>query len=293
MTDEEVAERLDVPEHSGPTGFAEPNYRPPAGVADIPGAASEQDNLQGIHTGPGPHKDDPDAHRTGFNPHLQVMCGPMLKYDTVENNVWRGFAMLVTSDPGSDYATKPVLTWHTKPHSVNSPSSVKSPFPPVQSPTTIGQHNDSIDAQFNHLSVQEDSKGVSVDGFQLHRYYALHGANTFWRFAFEIPLQEHEQSVTYSINGGRRYTFYIAAYGQNFRWVGHSCNGFSAGVKTEDFNGPSPLWTDLLNKHKEKPIHVLVGGGDQMFVILFLSGSAHLGVVTATQLQESRNYTNG
>lgn len=33
-----------------------------------------------------------------MNPHLQFMCGPLLRYDTVdERKVWRGFAMVVSS----------------------------------------------------------------------------------------------------------------------------------------------------------------------------------------------------
>lgn len=79
-------------------------------------------------------------------------------------------------------------------------------------------------------------------------------------------------------------------------------NGFSGGVDTEAFNGPDPLWRDVLRKHEEKPIvrhlssplslaqylrpallerypraptiqraepfllqHVMVGGGDQIY----------------------------
>ena len=30
------------------------------------------------------------------NPMLQLMCGPLLRYDTVENGVWYGAAMVVS-----------------------------------------------------------------------------------------------------------------------------------------------------------------------------------------------------
>ena len=49
------------------------------------------------------------------------------------------------------------------------------------------------------------------------------------------------------------------------------CNGFSAGVNADDFRGPGfqsvydPVWVDLLSKHKERPFHALVGGGDQLY----------------------------
>lgn len=33
-----------------------------------------------------------------MNPHLQFMCGPLLRFDTIDSNgVWRGFAMVVSS----------------------------------------------------------------------------------------------------------------------------------------------------------------------------------------------------
>jgi hypothetical protein len=164
-----LLDRVDAPELAGATGYAEPNYRPPPGM-EIPGAIHEQDTLQGIHTAPGPHKDHPEAYKTGFNPHLQVMCGPMLKYDTVENNTWLGYAMMVCSDPGSDYSSKPFLTWSSKPHSLNSPASAKSPYPPSQSPQNLNMAG---------LSLQDyQSQGVHVDGFQLYRYYALHGGRS-------------------------------------------------------------------------------------------------------------------
>jgi len=45
----------------------------------------------------------------------------------------------------------------------------------------------------------------------------------------------------------------------------NNSNGFSGGVDTEAFNGPDPLWRDVLRKHAEKPIHCIVGGGDQIY----------------------------
>lgn len=29
--------------------------------------------------------------------------------------------------------------------------------------------------------------------------------------------------------------------------------------------GPDPLWNDLLKRHAQQPIHLLVGGGDQIY----------------------------
>lgn len=42
-------------------------------------------------------------------------------------------------------------------------------------------------------------------------------------------------------------------------------------MNPDDFRGPGfksgydPMWIDLLRKHVERPFHVLVGGGDQLY----------------------------
>lgn len=96
------------------------------------------------------------------------------------------------------------------------------------------------------------------------------GPCSFWRFMIQIPLQDHEAKVLYSINGGGQLSFFIPARGQNMRWVAHSCNGFSGGVNQEEFKGKydtgfSPLWEDVLSKHSDKPYHCMIGGGDQLY----------------------------
>jgi hypothetical protein len=77
--------------------------------------------------------------------------------------------------------------------------------------------------------------------------------------------------VRYGVNNGQQLEFFVPARDQNMRCAAHSCNGFSAGVNTDDFRGRGfntgydPLWVDLLNHHSQAPFHVLVGGGDQIY----------------------------
>lgn len=77
-----------------------PGYRPPPAVREdeIPGATSPGKGLQGTDTAPGPSIDDvkPSSHQRQMDPHLQVMCGPMLRYDTVVSDIWHGYALIVT-----------------------------------------------------------------------------------------------------------------------------------------------------------------------------------------------------
>lgn len=46
--------------------------------------------------------------------------------------------------------------------------------------------------------------------------------HTFWRFAIQIPLGEHEISVKYSLNHGQDLEFYVPGRNQNMRWAAHS-----------------------------------------------------------------------
>ncbi|KAG6331039.1 hypothetical protein ID866_8051, partial [Astraeus odoratus] len=51
-----------------------------------------------------------------MNPPLQFMVGPLLRYDTIDNNgTWHGAALIVTADSGSFYDPVPVLTYQWDP----------------------------------------------------------------------------------------------------------------------------------------------------------------------------------
>lgn len=51
-----------------------------------------------------------------MEPHLQFMCGPLLRFDTIdEHGIWHGAAMIVTADAGSIYEPFPMLTYEWDP----------------------------------------------------------------------------------------------------------------------------------------------------------------------------------
>jgi len=82
------------------TGYSIPNYRPPGWLDDstIPGPTRTLDSGQGTTTHPGPPL---SAIRSGkvtavCEPHLQILCGPLLRYDTVKDGIWRGAVMIVS-----------------------------------------------------------------------------------------------------------------------------------------------------------------------------------------------------
>ncbi|KAG0351931.1 hypothetical protein BGZ54_003046, partial [Gamsiella multidivaricata] len=53
--------------------------------------------------------------------------------------------------------------------------------------------------------------------------------SVFWRFALVIPQDmQATKKITYSINGGPSYWFFVAGRAESFRWMFYSCNGFSS-----------------------------------------------------------------
>ncbi|KAJ4295874.1 hypothetical protein N0V88_004576 [Collariella sp. IMI 366227] len=59
-------------------------------------------------------------------------------------------------------------------------------------------------------------------------------------------------------------SFFVPAVEESMRIMFHSCNGFSVGTDEEAYSGAA-LWNDVARKHREKPFHVMIGGGDQIY----------------------------
>ncbi|KAL4913362.1 hypothetical protein BDW62DRAFT_165970 [Aspergillus aurantiobrunneus] len=112
-----------------------------------------------------------------------------------------------------------------------------------------------------------------IPGFRL---YADPGRDTtFWRFNIEVDLGEKQQRIAYRLNQGPAIGFWVPARGQSMNIMYHSCNGFTAGVDSNKFCGPDPLWRDVLNEHQTRPFHVMIGGGDQIFNDKVTTDSGH------------------
>ncbi|TFK72175.1 hypothetical protein BDN72DRAFT_371720 [Pluteus cervinus] len=212
-----------------------------------------------------------------MDPHLQLMCGPLLRYDTIHDSVWRGAVLIVTADAGSVYDPHPLLTYEWDP---DIPSFADPRSHPQRS-FDLGHHPADPHSTISPISISQskseqaipgpNAKNMVVPAHELWVYAGYTGTFTFWRFLIEIPLCEHEMPIRYSINRGQPLEFFVPGRNQNLRWAAHSCNGFSAGINPDDFRGPGfrsgydPLWVDLLTKHAERPFHVMVGGGDQIY----------------------------
>ncbi|CAL1703673.1 unnamed protein product [Somion occarium] len=216
-----------------------------------------------------------------MNPYLQFMAGPLLRYDTVDNDgVWHGAALIVTADAGSTYEPHPTFTYSWDPNAQTAPQMHR------RTDSRSTGHGSSIDlgphpadpystvfpaANGDHTQLSPTAMTQNVLGEEIWVYCGNGGTFTFWRFMIHIPLSTREMRVTYTVNNGQHLHFFVPARNQNMRWAAFSCNGFSAGINPDDFRGPGfasgydPVWSDLLAKHKEEPFHALVGGGDQIY----------------------------
>ncbi|KAI9102064.1 hypothetical protein DFS34DRAFT_612673 [Phlyctochytrium arcticum] len=112
----------------------------------------------------------------------------------------------------------------------------------------------------DHLSLNTKAKA---------RELTTYGENVFYRFTLDVPLTNdgRDKAVTYQVNGGSEYTFYVPPVGVDCRVMGISCNGFSSDVTDPNSaGGLTPMWKDVMRRHKEKPFHVMLGGGDQLYM---------------------------
>ncbi|KAL5116920.1 hypothetical protein ACEQ8H_005137 [Pleosporales sp. CAS-2024a] len=96
------------------------------------------------------------------------------------------------------------------------------------------------------------------------RLHAERGV-TFWRFNLEVELGSSQTRLAYKINHGPAVGFWVPAKGESMNIMFHSCNGFSLSVDSNQFCGPDPMWRDVLNTHQNRPFHVMIGGGDQIY----------------------------
>ncbi|KXZ50228.1 hypothetical protein GPECTOR_17g865 [Gonium pectorale] len=98
------------------------------------------------------------------------------------------------------------------------------------------------------------------------------------RFWVKMVVEPGHNEVQYSVkvddaelrlSDGSPFSIHIAGSSQPTHWGYYSCSGFSLDVPAAEregtWRGMAPLWQDVWNVHKEKPMHLLVGGGDQLY----------------------------
>jgi hypothetical protein len=178
----------------------------------------------------------------GLRPHLEIKCGPLLRYVSTDYDAREAplafyTLLLVTDDEESVYSPAPTL-------------------------------------EIAGIRTDEDAVATKLRPEILHKERGV----TFWRWKIYLNLIGNERRLAYKINSSKeKLGFWVPGANQPMRAVFHSCNGliscgnvlivtgFSSSVNPEELLGPDPLWTDILRQHAKTPWHVMLGGGDQIY----------------------------
>ena len=189
---------------------------------------------------------------------LEVLCGPLLNFKSISNTAsgppkWHGSVLIVTK-PGSRH---PQL--HLKCINVTKTDNGLRSVSGIND--IDGCHKSS------HFALGQECR---VQGIKLY----ADPVKAFWRFDLKLLLQESEARWEYLIPRTRYasgassqsslYTFVVPGISQSMRIMFHSCTGFSVGTDEDAWSGPA-LWNDVLRVHEQKPFHVMIGGGDQIY----------------------------
>lgn len=202
--------------------------------------------MNGYETGSGAAKTDAG---------LELICGPLLNYKWMSNSelsppTWFGSVLVVTR-PGT----------HQPRLFLKCLDSIRGEL----------DHNPQLPSRASNSNVDSSRDHFSKDGIRLY----ADPAGVFWRFDIEASIQQHETCWEYTIPNLHHPSeitpglvppckFYVPALSQSMRVMFHSCNGFSVGTDLDTWKGPE-LWHDVLRVHEERPFHVMIGGGDQIY----------------------------
>ena len=201
-----------------------------------------------------------NGHGTGYDASktdvgLELICGPLLNYKWMSNSepgppTWFGSVLVVTR-PGK-YQPRLFLKC-------------------LDSIQDKADRNSQLPSRTANTRVDSSHDNFSTDGIRLY----ADSVGVFWRFDLESRIQEHEARWEYSIpnlyhSSGSTpelllpCSYFVPALSQSMRVMFHSCNGFSVGTDLDTWKGPE-LWHDVLRVHEERPFHVMIGGGDQIY----------------------------
>lgn len=190
----------------------------------------------------------------GTNDGLEIVCGPLLNYKHMSNEFsdhpqWHGSVLIVT--------------------------------PPGQQPGQLSLHctgawTGAAAATNGNGHVNGYGNGTSASQertFPAERLYE-DPKKAFWRYVIDVPFQEQESTWQYSIPNmisskdktpiQKPLRFVVPSRHESMRIMFHSCNGFSVGTDMKTWTGPV-LWKDVLRVHNEQPLHIMIGGGDQIY----------------------------
>ncbi|KAJ4350724.1 hypothetical protein N0V95_004511 [Ascochyta clinopodiicola] len=212
-------------------------------------APAQHAHQNGVPDGTQPHP-DPNSGTVGVgygpqivstSPGLDVIAGPLLNYRRTSTQggetLWHGSILIVTT-PGQQ-----------------DPLMIVAPAGPVDPSVGNVQFSRPQPARIAGEKLYEDPK------------------RAFWRFIVDVPFQQFEARWQYEFQNlvyvdrskaEKPQHFAVPSIHQSMRIMFHSCNGFSVGTDVDAWSGPA-LWNDVLRMHEQRPFHVMIGGGDQIY----------------------------
>ncbi|KAL6748880.1 hypothetical protein V8C86DRAFT_1099175 [Haematococcus lacustris] len=130
-----------------------------------------------------------------------------------------------------------------------------------------------VDAAGNAVTAAGSSPPQAMEYLDSQRGWA------FYRGSLSLQCQEAAVLVQYTVHYSAQpdtglltvsAKFTLPPHGEGpgspgWRWGFHSCNGFHDLEALKAAGGIQPLWRDLMALHEKTPMHVLVGGGDQLY----------------------------
>lgn len=187
----------------------------------------------------------------------EIVCGPLLNYRGMTDNMWRGSAMIVVKGGGEVVPAAPSLLLR-RVGGVDGRM-----FVPMSGPDA----NPDVDGAVQidgapTVDTVPDSKAEprSITGACLYS----NPAYTFWQWDLVVEMEATEVKWEYTIpdhvytssSKPQTNSFFVPASTQSMRVMFHSCNGFSVGTDEAAWSGPA-LWNDVNRRHQEAPFHVM------------------------------------
>ncbi|EFJ45000.1 hypothetical protein VOLCADRAFT_94690 [Volvox carteri f. nagariensis] len=93
----------------------------------------------------------------------------------------------------------------------------------------------------------------------------------FWRFQLGTTCGQASKRLEYQVSlvPGCSHSIAVPALDEPWRMAFFSCNGLDASDCAHTFKGMEgaglALWQDVARRHEERPFHLLLGGGDQLY----------------------------
>ncbi len=87
---------------------------------------------------------------------------------------------------------------------------------------------------------------------------------TVWSYRFQVAQKAAQQDITYRV-GPAEYLFTVPPAAGAPTCAYTSCNGFSDAKLMKQVEDKNALWKTMQLRHRERPYHLLLMGGDQIY----------------------------